>query len=155
MTNKHTRSNSTTPLSAKAKLRRDKFALLARVGHQKRKASAYLEETEFYYGIVTELLALSGDLLDLLGVIEKHAPAVTPLLAVLTSRQHHLARLLLDYWPQNSESQSRILDLLDADGLANLLETTEDGYLTLSSDQILANVERIIAPTNKESSQSH
>lgn len=150
MTSIATRSNSTTRDSRMERLVRDKFALLARVGHQKRKALASLEEMEFYYGIATELLALLVEAVELLQVVEKAEPALSKHVGTITSRQHHLIRKILRYWPPGTESQERILNLLDLDGLEKVLGTTPDGYVTLSGGLILENVARIIGATREQ-----
>lgn len=147
-----TQSNLTTQTSEKAKHSPAYYALLAKVGHQKRKALAYRDERDFYYGIVTELLVPLGEAVEFLQQSEKKVPTLRPLVSSVTSQQHHSVRRLLNFWPQGTESRQKILDLLDADGLATVLGTTADGYLSLSSDLILENVERIIDPTKKESS---
>lgn len=126
------------------KLRRDKFALLAKVGHLKRVASRSAEETEFYYTTATEALALLAEALRQLASIEREAGSRNPGLVDITSRHHHLIRRLSSYWPQNSESQQRILNLLESDGLATVMGVTSDGYASLSSDLILENVARAI-----------
>jgi hypothetical protein len=126
---------------------RDKFALLAKVGVQKRRASRFQDETEFYYTTATELLAISGDLLDLLQRLEPEHPELKGLLSDHTSRYHRSIRRLLGFWGKDIESQERSLKLLDSDGLARVLADTPDGYVSLSSDLILRNVERAIEAT--------
>lgn len=141
----------TMPTLTRERLLRDKFALLARVGHNKRKASAYQDEAEFYFTAATESLAILGELLDFLQKAEQKDPRLAPFVAKHTSRQHHLIKSLLRYWPKNSDSQERLLTLLDSDGLAATLDTTADGYSFLSTDLILENVARCIAATKVES----
>ena len=148
--NTATQSNSTTQTSEKARQKQANSARLAKVATLKKKASAYREERDFYYGIVTELLAPLGEAVEFLQAAEKDAPALKALVARITSQQHHSVKQLLRYWPQNTESQSKISALLDADGLGNLLEDTADGYVSLSSDLILENAARIIEATKKE-----
>jgi hypothetical protein len=129
------------------KLVRDKFALLAKVGVQKRRASQCHRETEYYCGIATEALAVLRDAVD---TLQSPDPIHLKSVAKITSRQHHLTRRLLGFWPQNLESQNLHSDLLTSPGLETTLGETEDGYLTLSSGPILKNVERIIAATKEE-----
>lgn len=149
MTRTATKLSLSTVVSQRDALKRDKFALLAKVGHRKKEASAYQDEAEFYCGIATELLALSVDLVEFLQRAEKRAPAVTPLSADATSRLHRSIKRLLRSWPPRSDSQERLLSLLKSDGLATMIATTEEGYVTLSSDQIVGNVARIIAATKE------
>lgn len=146
-------SKKTMPTLTRERLLRDKFALLAKVGHNKRKASAYQDEAEFYFTTATESLAILGELLDFLQSLEKKDSRLAPFVAKHTSKQHHLIRTLLSYWPKNSDSQERLLTLLDSDGLVTMLDTTPDGYSTLSTDLILENVARCIAATSEESNQ--
>jgi hypothetical protein len=128
----------------RTRLVRDKFALLARVGVRKREALASQEEAEFYYSIVTELLALSGDLLEFLQKAETKAPSLRGYVTENTSRYHALIKRLLNHWPSSTASRNRALNLLDSDGLARVLAPTPDGYVSLSSDLILENVARAI-----------
>lgn len=137
-------SKKTMNTSEKERLLRDKFALLARVGHNKRKASAYQDEAEYYFTIATEALAVLGELLGYLQKAEKLEPSLAPFVARHTSKQHHLVKSLLTFWPQNTDSQERVLSLLDSDGLAEMLESTPEGYVYLSTDLILENVARCI-----------
>ena len=58
-----TKSSLNTPTYKMEKLVRDKFALLAMVGHRKRKALAYREAEEFYSTIVSEQHATLVELL--------------------------------------------------------------------------------------------
>lgn len=143
-------SSSNTPPSEKEKLKRDKFALLAKVGVQKRRASRFLAETDFYSGTATELLALSGDLLEVLQSLEEAHPEIKPDLTDLTSQYHRLIKRLLGFWGPDIESQERFSKLLDSDGLAKVLADTPDGYVSLSTDRILRNVERAIEVTKRE-----
>lgn len=131
------------------KLVRDKFALLARVGVRKREASAFQDEAEFYCGIVTGLLAASAEQLLLLQMVadETNVPRLKGAVADITSRQHRLIKQLLDFWPRNTESQTRTLNLLGCAGLVKMTERTDDGSVSLSTDQILKNVARAIAAT--------
>lgn len=135
---------SNSPSSEIKRLRSRLFALLARVGHQKRKALAYQEEAEHYYSIATEALAGLAELLEFMEILGESNPRVKELLSDHVSRQHQLVREMLGFWPRNTDSQERALSLLDSDGLVNLLEDTGEGYWSLSSDQILRNVERSI-----------
>ena len=144
MTSKGTKSNKNSWDLERKRLVRDKFALLAKVGVRKREALASQEEAEFYSTIVTELLALSGDLLEFLQRAEQKAPSLRGYVAENTSRYHDLIQRLLSYYPQSLASRERALNLLDSDGLERVLATTPDGYVSLSSDLILENVERAI-----------
>lgn len=130
------------------------FAQLARVGHNKRKALAYQEEAEFYFTIATEALAGFEVLLECLKKVEQMEPSLTPFVAKHTSKQHQLIKSLLNFWPKNTDSQERVLSLLDSDGLAATLEFTPEGFASLSMDRILENVERCIEATKQESNPS-
>lgn len=134
-------------VSERKKLVRDKFALLAKVGRQKKRASQFGDEAEFWATNVTELLAVLADALEHL---EGLAPLDDLRTAQLRSEHIRLARRLLGFWPPNSESQNRVLNLLDCDGLAKVTELTREGFVILSSDLILENVERIIEATRAE-----
>ncbi len=137
------------------KLVRDKFALLAMVGRVKKEVSPLHEEADFYSSFVTEQVALSADLLDLLQEIEQqvNSPETSEIVADLTSQYHRSIRQLLNFWPPHTESQERYLSLLASDGLEKVLATTPDGYVSLSTDRILKNVERVIEATKKELNQ--
>lgn len=143
-----------TQAQQKERLIREKFALLAKVGQRKREALAYQEAEEFYFTTATEALALSGELLVVLHeAVGEWSPEWQALVADQTSRYHLLLRNLLSFWPKNSDSQDRLLNLLNSDGLERFLETTPEGYISLSSDQIIENVERIIEATRAELEQ--
>lgn len=146
------KSTSTSATSRMEKLSRDKYVLLAKVGHRKREALAYQEAEEFYSSIVTELLALSVAQTELLQDIADRAdsPSLRRAVAADTSRLHRLTKRLLSFWPKNSDSQKRVSDLLESAGVAKLLTDTEDGYVTLSTGQILANVARAIGLTKEQ-----
>ena len=145
--NSDTKSSSTTVVSEKAKLPPAYYAQIAKVGHLKRKASTYLEETDFYSGIATELLALLAEAVELLQVEAEKQGSLKKSVSNITSRQHHLVWKLLGFWPNDTESQERISTLLDSPGLEKVLGSTPDGYTCLSSDLTLENVERIFAAT--------
>lgn len=140
------------------RLKREKFVLLAKVGQRKREASAYREEAEFYCGNATELLALSVDLIRALQLLEKELPQLRAGTVEATSRLHQSIKQLLRFWPQNSDSQERLVNLLNSDGLATMVGVTADGYVSLSSTQVVENVARVIAltkvPDQKQSSPS-
>lgn len=150
-----TTSKTTSPPSSQdlvtRKLVRDKFALLAQVGREKRAALALQDEATFYSSIVTDLLVAQGELLERLQADAKIDPELVALASEHTSRFHRLTKQLLSFWPANSVSQERILTLLNSDGLAKVLDSTQDGYLTLSTDLILENVERAIEATKGKS----
>lgn len=147
-----TKSNSTTQDSATAKVVRDKFVLLAKVGRQKREASQLHDEVTFYSSSVTELAAVS---VDQLGVLQDLAdrvdsPQLKAAVAEITSRHLIWMRKLLKHWPKNSECQQKLLALLESDGPQQLMAFTPDGYATLSTGLILGNVERIIVATREQ-----
>lgn len=137
-------------ISEKSKLKRDKFVLLAKVGHAKRKASQYQDEAVFYFGIATELLAITTELAAIAtGKQVKLDTKERLRRSELTSRFHRLTKQLLNYWPPSLESQEMYLDWLNSDGAGTLLATTGDGFVSLSSDLILKNVESIFAATKE------
>lgn len=146
-------SSSNSPDSEKTRLVRDKFALLARVGRLKRAALTLHEEADFYSTSATDLAAQLADVLEFLQIMEEHAPKhLTPFVAESTSRFHNSIRQLLRFSPPSSESTERYWKVLGSAGLEKVLATTPDGYVSLSTDLILKNVERSIAAT-KESNQ--
>lgn len=151
MSKQSSQSPPTTQASEMVKLRRDKFALLAKVGQRKREASQFQDEAEYYFGIVTALLAVSGEAMAELRLTNPPENG-NEKVADLSSRHIQLTRQLLSYWPKNLESQERVLRLLNSDGLAMTTTTTDDGYVIPSSDLILESVARAIAATSKESS---
>jgi hypothetical protein len=146
-----TKSNSTSDSSKMIRLTRDKFALLARVGHQKRKVLAYQKEAEFYFTIATETLVTLQAALEVLDSREQENGQPDVLLRDLTSSLSHSVRSLLKYWPSDTESQERLFSLLGHSGLAKTVKTTPDGYLSLSSDLVIGNVARTIALTKEQS----
>lgn len=127
-----------------------KFALLARVGHLKRKASQSHEQANFYSSIVTELLAVSGEESSLPRQAED-SPETLLKRAELKSRRLHLIQQLLDFSPRSLESQETHWKLLTSAGLEKEIVVTRDGFLTLSSGLILDNVELLIAATKAQS----
>lgn len=131
------------------KLKRDKFALLAMVGHRKREASRYQEEAEFWSGCVIETLAVLRDAMDKL---RKEHPTEEgdKEMIKLMSRHSRLIRQLTSYFPPDTTSQLRLSALLESVGLERVTASTEEGYVFLSSDLILENVERIIEATKAE-----
>ena len=142
-------SNLNTPLSKKGNRSRE-FALLAMVGQRKREASAYQEAEEHYYTVATELHANLTGLLSLLQPLAERHAALRPLVAEHTSRLHSSTKSMLNFWSKNSSSQERVLSLLDCDGLKQMLASTPDGYVCLSTDLILENVARAIGATKEE-----
>jgi len=152
MTSTATNSCSITPISKTEKLKSDKFALLAMVGRRKKEVSQLQEETDVYFITVTELLAASVEQLTFLQASEATNPHIAPLVLRATSRVHRSIKRLLNYYPKNSASEKRLLDLLTSGGLETMIGVTAEGYLSLSTDQILRNVERCIEVT-KEASQ--
>lgn len=148
-------SYSNMKASEMKKLKGQKFALLARVGHQKKKASVLHEEATFYSTIVTELLASSGEALEfLVSNPDLTIPHNKLRVAQFGSRRLRLIKRLLSYWPPDTESQQRLWSLLTSAGLGMDLVRTSEGSVTLSMDRILNNVARTIEAT-KELSQSH
>lgn len=146
MINALTKSLLGMPDLEKAKLKREKFALLAKVGQRKREASRFQDEAEFYCGSVIETLAVLKDAMDKLRKEHPTAEA-DPEMTGLMSRHTRLIRKLTTYWPPDMESQQRLSILLDSVGLETVTASTDEGYVFLSSDLILENVARIIAVT--------
>ena len=101
-------SNSRMEHYPKEKLYREKFALLARVGVNKRKASAYQEAEEFYCSLAIEQAAELKELLDLVRTLSKEKPELLPVVGEFMSRQQALVRKLFRFWPKNTDSQSRV-----------------------------------------------
>lgn len=149
MTARAIKLSATTPTSPKESRGPGYYALLARVGHQKKKASQFQDETAFYIGIVIELLALSVEQNDLLQALAGKLVPLKGLSSEHTSQLHNLVKKLHSFWPTNIESQERLLNLLACDGLGKLQGTTPDGLLSLSTDRILRNVAQIIEATKE------
>jgi len=147
MTKTSTQSNSTTEQSEMEKHKSARYALLAMVGRRKKEVLALQEEADHWSLCATEALVDSLAVLTALEKLEDRHPEVKALVAEYTSRHTKLLKQCLNYYPQTSESQSRISDLLDSDGLATALDATTDGYVSLSMDRMLRNVERVIALT--------
>lgn len=140
----------TTLDSQTKKLVSQKFALLARVGVEKRKALGFQEEAEFYFTTAIEALVILEDVLVFLNRAAVRAPSLQPLVNEYESRQRDLIRQLLNYWPKDTESQSRLLNLLDSDGVASHLGYTPEGFVSLSSDQIIESLEQILERCSRE-----
>lgn len=151
MTKTGTKFNLRTALLEMEKQKRARFALLAMVGVRKREASQLREEMLLYYTTATELAALSVELLAFLQRAEATAPQISPLVAESTFTAHRSIKRLLNFSAQNSESQQRLVTLLNSDGLETMMGVTGDGYLSLSSDQIIGNVARVIEVTKARS----
>lgn len=149
MTSIETTSSLATLTSEMTKHKRARFALLARVGRQKKEVSQLREETEFYFGIATDLLALSTELVEFLQRAEATAPGLKAYNAVSTSRLHHSIKRLLRSYPSDSDLQKKWLSTLTSDGLATMVGVTADGYLSLSSTQVVNNVARVIEATKE------
>lgn len=149
-TNTSSTLNLSTPPSVKGSRGREYYALLAMVGRRKREALAYQEAEEHYYTIATELHANLTGLLSLLQPLAERHAALRPLVAEHTSRLHSSTRSMLNFWSKNSTSQERVLNLLDSDGLKQMLGSTPDGFVCLSTDLILENVARAIGATKEE-----
>jgi hypothetical protein len=146
-------------ISEMEKQKRARFALLARVGHQKREVCQLHEEADFYSSIATELLALSTELLTSLEAVEEEHPLVKSDLVIQVSRHTSLLKRFLSYWPQNITSEQRYLELLDSDGVAISTDVSDDVYVSPSMDRMLRNVARAIEVTKmglspKQSSNS-
>lgn len=135
------------------KLKRDKFALLAKVGHRKREVSLLQDEADFYCGSAIGLHALLADQQQLLEMLAEATgnPHLKGRVADFISRHNQLIRPLLNFWPSGSESQQRLLSLLGSDGLAKVMESTREGYVSLSTTQVLRNVELAIEATKDSS----
>ena len=142
-----TASRSTSDTSPMARLKRDKFALLAKVGHLGREVSALHDEADHYSSIVTELLAASLELLAWVEEEEIQRNQPDPSLVIPVSRITNSIQRLLNFWPKNTTSQDRVLEMLESDGVEMGTTTSEEGYVYLSSDLILRNVERAIGAT--------
>ena len=140
-------------ISEMEKQKRARFALLARVGHQKREVSQLHEEADFYSSIATGLLALSTELLTSLEAVEAEHPALKLDLVTQVAKHTSLLKRLLSYWPQNITSEQRFLELLDSDGVAISTDTLDDVYVSPSMDRMVRNVARAIEVTKMASSQ--
>lgn len=134
-----------------AKVVRDKFALLAKVGRQKREASQLRDEVTFYSSSVTELAAVSVEQLAVLQDLADRvdSPQLKAAVADITSRHLIWMRKLLKHWPKDLECQQKLLGLLESGGPQRLMASTPEGYATLSTGLILSNVERIIEATRE------
>jgi hypothetical protein len=140
-------------ISEMEKQKRARFALLARVGHQKKEVCQLHEEADFYSSIVTELLALSTELLTSLEAVEDQHPALKFDLVTQVSKHTSLLKHLLSFWPQNITSEQRFLELLDSDGVVMATDISDDVYVSPSMDRMVKNVERAIEVTKQASSQ--
>ena len=148
------KSNSSMMISQMESQKRARFALLAKVGIQKRALSRSRAEADFYCSLVTELLAVSGAQYKLLERLEeKGVKQLSPSLFILGLKLNRSMQQLLSYWPEDTESQARLSQLLDSAGVAMLSETTPDGWPSPSQALILKNVERAIEVSRMESSQ--
>ena len=147
---RNTQSKSNTATSQKESRGPGYFALLAKAGHNKRKLLALHEEAEFYSTIATELLAHLVARRDVLLQEEAKSGHPIPELIEVTSLLTQQLKRTLSFWPNDTESQSRILALLESSGLETLMIGTGDGFVTPSSDLILGNVVRIIAHTKEQ-----
>lgn len=154
MTATEMQSTSNTPTSQKAKPNRAWYVLLAKVGTLTRKVSQLRAEVIHYYSFATEALAICAELSRVAECLRLGQGSVdsTTKIVILESRLNLLTKQALSFWPQGTESQKRALSMLDSDGLAMLAGVTDDGYLCLSMDRILSNVELAIEVT-KESDQ--
>lgn len=146
-----TASSLTSDTSKMVKLKRDKFALLAKVGHLGREVSALHDEADHYSSIATELLAVSSELLTLLEEQEEENQKTNPYLVIPASRLTSLTQKLLNYWPKGSKSQDRVYEMLDSDGVVTVTDTSEEGFVYPSMDLILKNVGRAIGASREQS----
>ena len=149
MTTLSTTSLENTTPSGTTKLVSEKFALLARVGHQKKKLSASLEETTYYSGIVSELHALVADMLAAIQDLpEKTFPLEKELEFKL--RQKNLVKNLLYTFPEDSEFRTLRSRLLTSAGLESAVTLTSDGWLTPSTALTLDLVALSLGATKEE-----
>lgn len=144
-----TQSSSTTPTSGMGNHKRGYFALLAKVGALKRKLSLYLGEMEHYSTTAIELLVLSSELLRLLEEQDLRGLSKRKLLR-LSSKHTRLTRCITHYYTPSTESQERLSTLLNYDGLEMAMDTSEEGYVSPSMDQILRNMGRALEVTREE-----
>ena len=142
-----TKSDSRTATSEMAKVKSAKFALLARVGVLKREASALHGEADNFSSNVTELVALSTDMLTLLEAVEERDKTLSQDVLTLSSRHTQLMQHILYSLPPSMASRERVWKMLSSDGLATAMDITEEGYVSPSSAQILRNVVRAIGIT--------
>lgn len=149
MTTSSTTYSGSTRDSATMKLVSAKFALLAKVGHQKRKLSQSLAETSYYSGIVSELLALVKELSV---PLESTLPPDEQLRLRLKSRSQlsNLAKDFIRTYPKDSDLQAIRCSLLDSGGREIGVIITDDGYYSLSSDLILDTVGLSLGATMEE-----
>ena len=153
-----TKSSLSTPISETERQSPDSSAPLVTEEAPAKLVSAYQESETVFAGIATDLLALSVELVTFLQHMEVRAPAVKPVTLRATSRVHRSLRQLLNFWPQRTDSQERLLTLLASAGLERMVDITPSGLPSLSTDQILSNVARAIevskARNQKQSSNS-
>lgn len=141
------KSDLLSAISERDKQKAARFALLARVGRQKREASLLHDEAETYCSSVIELVALSTALLRQLEAAEETDKSLSRSVVTLSSRHSQLIRHLLNSLPLAMISRERVLRMLNSAGLATATDITEEGYVSPSSDQILRNVVRAIGIT--------
>lgn len=143
-----TSSPSTTDTSEMAVHKRARFALLARVGRQKKEASMLLEALDNSFTNVTELVALSQAQLRWAEEAEQYLPReLKDSLITLSSAQTQLIRQILYSLPGDTTCRELSLKMLNSDGLGTSLDVTEEGYVSPSGDQILRNVARALEAT--------
>lgn len=140
--------HSTTDTSEMEVHKRARFALLARVGRQKREVSTLLAALDSSYSNVTELVALSVAQLQWAEEAEQHLPQeMKDQLVTLSSAQTQLIRQILYSLPDATICRELCLKMLNSDGLAMAMDVTPEGYVSPSGDQILRNVARALGPT--------
>lgn len=144
MTSAKTSSSSNTDLSEMDKHKRARFALLARVGRQKKEVSQLQDEASFYSTVATVLLAHSLEQLELLEQQAQENPALLGNLVTLESELQFLVKNMLRFWPEHTASQERFSKLLDSEPFRKVTDCTEDGYVSLSMERVLKNVGRAI-----------
>lgn len=130
------------------KLVSQKFALLAKVGHQKKKLSESLGEAILYSGIVSELLA---ELKELTQEQEDRTPLQKQASLERALRLRNLTRELFENWPKDSELSSLRYNLLTSAGLENEVTLSEDGCVSLSSTRGIELLGMSIGATKEES----
>lgn len=141
-------SESTAP-SATMKLVSQKFALLAKVGHQKRKHSELLGETEFYSGIVSELLVLVEDMLSVMEAMPDETMNRSAELSFRLVRKK-LVNKLLTFYPKDLDLLNLRWDLLTSDGLENVLMFSQGEWPIQSPAQTLDLVGLSLGATREE-----
>lgn len=146
-----TPSCSTTEAFLTARLKRDKFALLAKVGHAKRAHSVLQAETELYCTTATELLAISMELLALLESEEESKGEMNLNAVIPVSRLYRCVQKISNFCVTDTASEQRMLRLLESDGAVMAMDTCNEGYASPSMDLMLKNVARAIVASKGSS----